>query len=324
MHKDPNLRRRNALVIPGGLLALWSVVGILVTRYLRGDTGSCDDGSQIVFAGQCRSATLVLAIPLIIGLALLATGALKFRSKATCRLGHGSWTHFGLAFLLTLVLFPLIGGLMSGDATATRGDVEYPVATILYGVAGIGILMLAPFSILYAAQRSANPCCHEKGCFEPCFCDEPVEPEGAVGMAEASAEPGEAAPLPGEPERVVIPGDTPTPADAWAAAPPAEQWEVIPDEPAPAPMKPAPVVLPPPSSRPSAPPLAVRPSDPAAPPADPMAVVAKWAEEDDEAARELAAAGSEPPARRAARLARKPAAKKPAAKPAKKAAKKKS
>src|SRR5688572_18838220 len=145
MHKDPNLRKRNALVIPGGLLALLALVGLAYVSVLRGDAGTCEDSSLIVLAGACRSAVLVLAIPLVIGLAMLAAGAIAFRSKATCRNGWGSWAHFGLAFLVTLVLLPALGivavpSLVGSGAAITRGGVDYPITSILAGLTLVGVV----------------------------------------------------------------------------------------------------------------------------------------------------------------------------------------
>ena len=298
MHKDPNLRKRNGLVIPGGLLTLVSIIGLGYVALLRGDQGTCEDPALIVLAGACRSAYLALAIPLVIGLALVMVGALKFRSKATCRHGWGSGAHFGLAVLIALVLLPALGmvaapSLVGEDAAITRGNVDYPVTTVLAGLTLVGVVALAPYLALYVARGAANRCCQEKGCFEPCFCDEPIAPAEEPAEVAAVAPPPQAEPepLPPQPEPEPLP---PAPAAEPAAAPapevwttaeePAEEaWEVVPDEPAPAPRKSA------------APPLASRPTDPAAPPQDAMAVAAKWAEEDAEAAKELA--GSDKPAR---------------------------
>lgn len=333
MHKDSNLRKRNALVIPGGLLALYSLIGLLYVVLVRGDEGTCADPGLIVFAGACRSATLLLAIPLVVGLALVGVGALAFRSKATCRSGHGSWTHFGLAFLLSVTVIPLLGllaypSLVGSDAVITRGTVDYPVGTVFAGLTALGVLMLVPFTLLYAAQARANPCCREKGCFDPCFCDEPAASEPAPEPAPEEAPaviPQAPPPVPPSPEPVapVPPVVEPVAADTtWEPAPaePTGEWEVVPDEPEPASQPPAK------RASNSAPPLATRPTDPAAPPADAMAVAAKWAEEDEEALQDLEAA-SPPSGGRRGRLSRggskKPAAKpaKPVAKPAKKAKK---
>jgi hypothetical protein len=307
MHKDGNLLKRNALVIPGGLLALYGLLGLAYVSGLRGDTGSCGDANLVVVAGACRSATLVLAIPIVLGLAMVGVGSLAFRNKATCRRGHGSWTHFGLAFLVSLTLVPLFGALLAPslvgeDAVITRGTVDYPVVTVLGGLAGIGLLMLIPFVILYAAQARANPCCSEKGCFDPCFCDEPAATDQPI---EAAPEPPAAIPeppLPAAPNPDVMP-PAPTaepvapvpPVVEPLAPPPAQQWETVPE-----PAQEAWEVVPDGSADESSKveavgrgkgreALAARPADPAAPPADAMAVAAKWAEEDEQALHDDAA-----------------------------------
>lgn len=312
MHKDPNLRKRNALVIPGGLLALTAFIGIAYVAVLRGDEGTCEDSGLIVFLGACRSAMLLLAIPLIIGLALVASGALGFRSKATCRHGWGSWAHFGLAVLIAMVLVPALGivtapSLVGPDAAITRGGVDYPVTTVLAGITLVGVIALVPYLSIYVARGRANPCCHEKGCFEPCFCDEPIAPEGALPTGVAPVGPEDVPSLqpPPEPEPAQD-----TEHQVWSEAPPApaepepaaEQWESLP-EPEPEPARAKTVAVPPPEPAPTrplpraAPALASRPTDPAAPPQDEMAIAAKWKEEDAEAAAELARTRSEPPAR---------------------------
>lgn len=299
MHKDPNLHKRNALVIPGGLLVLVSLVGMLYVTGLRNDAGTCEDASLVVFAGACRSALLLLAIPLVIGLALVALGAIKFRNRSICRLGHGSWAHFGLSALIALVVLPalialLAPSLVGEDAAITNGGVDYPVRTLMAGLAVVGLVALLPFGALYTARNRANPCCQEKGCFEPCFCDEPIEP--APDQAASADLPPEPAPLPAA---ALPPMETAVEAPAqWEETPPTEptgatEWEVVEDEPAPDKKAAA-------SSRaaPPTPPLATRPTDPAAEPQDAMAIAAKWKEEDEEAARELREAGSESSARR--------------------------
>lgn len=305
MHKDPNLVKRNSLVIPGGLLALLSVVGMVYVAGLRDDSGTCEDGSLIVLAGDCRPALLVLAIPLVIGLALVAVGALKFRSVTTCRLGHGSWAHFGLAALIAMVVVPALAALLApallgqSDPSLVRGNVAYPLRTILGGVSVIGLFALAPFAALYSARNRANPCCQEKGCFEPCFCDEPIEAPADGALAEPLAAPAttesvtawEEAPAPVAPLEPA-PAPEPVPQAEPVQETPGE-WEVVPDEPEPAP---APAAAAPAQARSrAAPALATRPTDPAAPPQDQMAIAAKWAAEDEEAESELK--GSDKPAR---------------------------
>lgn len=315
MHKDANLRKRNALVIPGGLLALYGIIGLAYVALVRDDSNSCDDRTLVVFMGACRSAYLMLAIPTIVGLAMVAVGALAARNASTCRDGHGSWTHFGLAFLISLVVLPLLAFLaapsvLGEDAVFTRGTVDYPITTVLAGLTAIGVLMLIPFALLYSAQRRANPCCREKGCFDPCFCDETLAPEEPVASAPLDLAPApaaevpptappapapvlEPAPAPVAPVPPVVEPMAPPASDAqdWKpvaeekpAEPAAEAWEVLPDEPATEPAAKRKR-----GAAKDAPQMAARPTDPAAPPADAMAVAAKWAEEDEEALEELGA-----------------------------------
>jgi hypothetical protein len=287
MHKDANLRKRNALVIPGGLLAFYGLVGMLYVLVVRGDSGTCGDASLIVFAGACRSAVLVMAIPIVIGLALVGVGAFAFRGMATCRQGHGSWTHFTLALLVSLAVVPILGmvlapSLLGAGATFARNGVNYPISTLLGGIAGVGVLMLVPFGFLYAGQTRANPCCQEKGCFSPCFCDEPAAEEPAP-------ETPPAAPAAGPPDWEVVGASKPETPTAPTPSVPASPPETPPAAP---PAEPA-------KSRASgsAPPLATRPTDPAAGPADEMAAAVEWTQDEDEDSDE-GAAGSKGTSRR--------------------------
>ena len=101
MHRDPTRRKRNALAVPGVLLVLLSLVGILYTQFLRPDTVECEDGTLVVFAGACRSAALMLVIPLAFGVLMLILAA-RNRSTATCHLGHGTVATATLAVLVTI------------------------------------------------------------------------------------------------------------------------------------------------------------------------------------------------------------------------------
>jgi hypothetical protein len=179
--------------------------------------------------------------------------------------------------------------------------------------------MLIPFALLYSGQRRANPCCREKGCFDPCFCDETLAPEEPVASAPLDLSPAPAAEVPPTPPPAPAPALEPAPAavapvppvvepmappasDAqeWKPAAeekpaaPAETWEVLPDEP-----QAEPATKPKSGEAKVAPKLAARPTDPAAPPADAMAVAAKWAEEDEEALAELGATRGETGRRKA-------------------------
>jgi hypothetical protein len=300
MHKDPNLRKRNALAIPGGLLVFYSLVGMLYVVGARGNGGTCEDAALVVFAGDCRPALLVLAIPFILGLALLLIGLLVFRNKATCRHGHGSGTHFTLALLISFVVLPGLGALLAEpllgeNPVIVNGGIRYGVVNLLLLATGAGLLGLLPFVGLYVGQAVANPCCKDKGCFAPCFCD---EPEATAEAAEAQPEAWATQP-PAEPWPAESAAEAPPEAIEAAPEPAAEpQWETVPEEPQ---WEEEPVAAEPE-------PVARAPRDPATPPSDAMAVAAKWAEEDEQAKRDLAA--GQPRTKKAAKPSGKAPAKK--------------
>lgn len=206
MHRDPTLRKRNALVIPGVLLVLVCLAGIAYAQGLRSDDVECEDGRMVVFAGDCRSATLLLIIPLAIGLLLVILGA-RLRGQGTCHLGHGTVATTGLAILVALVVLPLLaaGALMAiedpdSPYVMTYQDIEFGQARVLAGVGLAMTLLLVPYLALYLGTARPRACCRDKGCFEPCFCDEDtLPPDPAFPQAVAPALP--AAPLPPPPPR---------------------------------------------------------------------------------------------------------------------------
>lgn len=182
MHRDPTLRKRNALVIPGVLLVLVCLAGIVYAQGLRSDDVECEDGRMVVFAGDCRSATLLLTIPLALGLLLVILGA-RLRGTGTCHLGHGTIATTGLAILLALVVLPLLaaGALMAMEDpdqpyVMTYQDIEFGQARVLAGVGLAMTLLLVPYLALYIGTARPRACCRDKGCFEPCFCDEDTLP----------------------------------------------------------------------------------------------------------------------------------------------------
>ena len=182
MHRDPTLRKRNALVIPGVLLVLVCLVGILYAQLLRSDEVVCEDGREVFFVGACRSATLLLVIPLAIGNVLIAVGA-SMRSKTTCHLGHGTAATTGLAVLIAAVALTAVAavGLYAMDDpeapyVLTVGEVDYGLPRLLGGVAAaLGFLALLPYLLLYLCTARPPACCRAKACFEPCYCDEGTE-----------------------------------------------------------------------------------------------------------------------------------------------------
>ena len=179
MHRDPTLRKRNALVIPGVLLVLACLVGILYAQSLRSDNVTCDDGAQVFVAGACRSATLILVIPLAIGALLIGLGA-RLRSGETCHSGHGTTATTVLALLIAAVALPAIVAvalyLMQEPGSPyilTSGNIDYSLPRVLGAVAAaLGLLALLPYLILYLGTARPPACCREKSCFDPCYCDE--------------------------------------------------------------------------------------------------------------------------------------------------------
>jgi hypothetical protein len=182
MHRDPTLRKRNALVIPGVLLVLACLVGILYAQVLRSDEVLCEDGREVFFIGACRSATLLLVIPLAIGGLLIGVGA-SMRSKTTCHLGHGTTSTTILAILIAAVALTAVAAVglyVMDDPDApyvlTVGEVDYGLPRLLGGVAAaLGFLALLPYLLLYLFTARPPACCRAKACFEPCYCDEAAE-----------------------------------------------------------------------------------------------------------------------------------------------------
>ena len=244
MHRDPLLRRRNALVIPGTLLVVFCLAGMVYAQILRSDDVTCGDGTQVVFAGACRSATLLLAIPFAIGALLLGAG-LTQRSKVTCSLGHGTGSATVLALLVSLFTLPFlaaIGLYLMQDAAdpyvLTFYEVDFTLVRILAAVATVFLVVLVPYLGLYMATARPPKCCRARECFEPCFCDEE-----------------EAAPAGDLPPVVPTFADTP-PVPAEAPPEASTAWPAPPPPPAPAPLpppEPAPAPAPEPVAEPAAP-----------------------------------------------------------------------
>ncbi len=179
MHRDPTRSKRNALVIPGVLLALTCLVGILYAQTVRSDDVTCEDGSKIFAGGSCRSAALLLAVPLAIGALLIGLGA-RLRSGETCHPGHGTAATTVLAVLITAVALLAIAAVAlyamdDPDApyVVTYGEVDYGLPRALGAAAfALGFLALLPYLILYLGTARPPACCRAKACFDPCFCDE--------------------------------------------------------------------------------------------------------------------------------------------------------
>jgi hypothetical protein len=156
--RDANITKRNALAIPGALLAFYGAAGLVVAT-LRGSTGACHDGLRVMYHGACYGLVWPLAIGLVLGIILLVLGLVLFRGHPEGLAGQlhpGTPTHIGLAILASLVAVPLIGagiaaiaqGRLGTTLTVGSGDMQVKTTFLLEVVALIGLLMLAPFLAL--------------------------------------------------------------------------------------------------------------------------------------------------------------------------------
>lgn len=263
MHRDPTLRARNALVIPGVLLILLCLSGIVYAQALRSDDTQCEDGRLVVFAGACRSATLLLAIPLALGVLLAGLGAAK-RSKTTCHLGHGTAATTVLSVLIALAAVPLLATLYlaatEDDAepyVMSIGGVEYGEVRLLGAVTLVMAVALVPYAALFFATGRPPKCCRQKGCFEPCFCDEgdvapPAAPPQILSAPLAANETAEVTTTPWTGSTHVQPRAAPL------RLPPAAPAAVPEPVPEPAPVAPEPVAE---AAAPEAPMMSEMPAD---------------------------------------------------------------
>lgn len=223
MHRDPTLRRRNALVIPGVLLTLFSLEGMAYATWLRPDNVECGDGSLVVFAYACRRVGLLLLAPLVLGVILTIVGALQ-RSKNPCHPGHGTVAATGLAILITGFLVPAAATLglygmedPNDPFVFTYDGVQYGQVALLTLLSGIMALALIPYLALYIGTARPRACCRAKNCFEPCFCDEkvagaPAAPDNAYVVDAPWSGPTGTTPLP--PAPLAPPPVPPAPAKA--------------------------------------------------------------------------------------------------------------
>lgn len=267
MHRDPNLRKRNALAISGTLVGLLSLAGIVYSQILRPDTVTCEDGTLVVLAGACRSAALLLLAPLALGLILLGL-SFMYRAKSPCHVGHGTVATTVLALLVTLTFLPLLAGAYlrfledpAAPYVLTYNEVDFSIVRLL-GVVGLGgFLALAPFLGLYIARSRPRRCCREKSCFEPCFCDEAGEASGGGDSADAFAK-APAAPPETETD---LPAAAPPLMQSWAEPAPTPAAVPVPPPPAPVPAAAPPARTPAPAAPAPAPPGPPAPTPAAAP-----------------------------------------------------------
>lgn len=155
MGRDANLTKRNALVLPGGLLAFYGGFGLLLLL-VRGSGGACADGLRVMYHGACYSLVWPLVLMLLLGAVLVGLGVFLFRGEPEGLAGHlhpGTPTHFTLTLLVSLVAVPLLGagvaavaqGRLGQELTVGSGDMQVKTTFVLELAALIGVLMLAPF-----------------------------------------------------------------------------------------------------------------------------------------------------------------------------------
>lgn len=190
MHRDANLHRRNALVITGLLLSVYSLAGMVYVLALRSADTACEDGRYVEVFYACRDAAWLLALPIIVGIGLVALGLFMFPPTSSCPLGQGTWATAGVYLLGSLVLLPLLATLVTYFAAATYyityGETEYQTHLVMALVTLVGAVAFVPYLALYTAQGRSHPCCRDAGCFEPCFCDEPTAtPTSAAPVRES-------------------------------------------------------------------------------------------------------------------------------------------
>ncbi|HEX2066087.1 MAG TPA: hypothetical protein VHI93_04670 [Candidatus Thermoplasmatota archaeon] len=155
MGRDANLTKRNALVLPGGLLAFHSALALALLA-ARGGSGACGPGFRVLYHGACFGLLVPLLLLLGVGAALVVLGAVLFRGAPEGLAGHlhpGTPTHLTLALLASLVAVPLLGagiaavaqGRLGTTFTVGLAGLQVKLTFLLELVALVGLLMLAPF-----------------------------------------------------------------------------------------------------------------------------------------------------------------------------------
>ncbi|MGB0652297.1 MAG: hypothetical protein ACPGQL_03770 [Thermoplasmatota archaeon] len=164
---DRDERVRESLLITGGLLALYSLIGILYAEGIRGDSGVCGDGGRVLVNDQCVRAWLLLMIPLVAGTILLVIAFSKYgRHKGEAadvgELGPGTGSRFTLAFLGSLFVVTLISYIVQSARTINDevryyleiGGLQYAHATLLLVACVVSLLIFVPYLLLYRRQQA--------------------------------------------------------------------------------------------------------------------------------------------------------------------------
>ena len=164
MARDPKLWKRNAFVLPGGILTLYALAGLFYVFVYRTPTPACSAAHRFLVTSHCYSAYPFLGAILILGVALVTVGLVVFRGKPVELPGHlhsGTPTHFALALMASLVVVPALVWLVLYYVEASQNLRPFatPVAGVefqtkfLFLILAVGAaLALVPFLGLYVAQ----------------------------------------------------------------------------------------------------------------------------------------------------------------------------
>lgn len=166
MARDSNQPSRDLMVIPGGLLAVYSLLGMLYTSYLRGNANPCSEGAQVLIGGACYRIWLILLPFLLLGILLVILGIVLFRGRADRLRGllyPGTGARFTLWLLGSLFVVPLLAVLgvaavqdPGSPYVVSVSDVELTLRFLLAVWAAVAALMLAPYAGLYVRDAVAR------------------------------------------------------------------------------------------------------------------------------------------------------------------------
>ncbi|MES2154274.1 MAG: hypothetical protein V4510_03985 [bacterium] len=217
MARDPQLLKRNLLVLPGGLLAFFATLGLVYFLAVRPRGGlPCAKYTQVLYHGSCYTTTGFLVGMLLVGLILVAVGLVVFRSKPKVlvdHLYHGTPSHFGLALLAAFAAIPFLAYVivlyleralettyvMNVPGTSGDGAPTITLHVVLGCILLAALVALVPYCLLMVAQgqlrrrflREAET--YEEP--EAAFPGEPAEAPADLGWQE---QPPAAAPPPEE------------------------------------------------------------------------------------------------------------------------------
>ncbi len=160
MARDEQIHKRNALVLPGGLLLFYSFIAIIYAEALRPDSDFCPDGSWVLINSVCYTVWKLVLPIMLVGAGLVVGGLVGMRGepeRLEQRLYHGTGSHFLLALLISLVVVPVLALLIqlirqrSLDTVFVVDfyDVAFKHTFLLTIAILLGLMMLLPYLIGY-------------------------------------------------------------------------------------------------------------------------------------------------------------------------------